>query len=84
MEDNGIGIAPEHRTRIFKVFERLHADDRYAGLGIGLAMVERAVARMQGEVGVLSEPDGGSRFWIELPECPRVGAEEMEDTAASS
>jgi signal transduction histidine kinase len=67
VEDNGIGIAPEHSSRIFRVFERLHAIERYPGLGIGLAMVRRAVDRMEGHVGLESEPGRGSRFWIELP-----------------
>ena len=34
---------------------------------IGLAIVEKAVSRMNGRVGVESEPGNGSRFWIELP-----------------
>jgi two-component system, sensor histidine kinase and response regulator len=67
VEDNGIGIAPEHQDRIFRIFERLHGREHYAGTGIGLAIVEKAVARMKGKVGVESEPGKGSRFWIELP-----------------
>jgi PAS domain S-box-containing protein len=67
VEDNGIGIAPEHRERIFRVFERLHRAEEYPGTGIGLAIVERAIVRMGGAVGVESEPGRGSRFWVELP-----------------
>lgn len=67
VEDNGIGIAREHQSRLFRVFERLHANDRYAGTGIGLAMVKRAVERMGGRAGVESEEGKGSRFWVELP-----------------
>jgi two-component system, sensor histidine kinase and response regulator len=66
-EDNGIGIAPEHRERIFRIFERLHGRDLYPGTGIGLAIVEKSVSRMNGKVGVESELGEGSRFWIELP-----------------
>jgi signal transduction histidine kinase len=66
-EDNGIGIAPEHRERIFRIFERLHGRESYAGTGIGLAIVDKAIARMNGRVGVESEVGRGSRFWIELP-----------------
>jgi two-component system sensor histidine kinase/response regulator len=67
VEDNGIGIAPEHQKRIFRIFERLHGRETYSGTGIGLAIVEKAIHRMKGRVGVESEPDKGSRFWIELP-----------------
>ncbi|MEW6488281.1 MAG: ATP-binding protein [Thermodesulfobacteriota bacterium] len=67
VEDNGIGIASEHRERIFRVFERLHRAEEYPGTGIGLAIVERAIVRMGGAVGVESEPGQGSRFWVELP-----------------
>jgi PAS domain S-box-containing protein len=66
IEDNGIGVAPEHQDRIFGVFERLHTPDRYPGTGLGLAIVRRALGRMDGEVGVDSLPGTGSRFWIRL------------------
>ncbi|HUS35527.1 MAG TPA: ATP-binding protein [Verrucomicrobiae bacterium] len=67
VEDNGIGIAPEHCERIFRIFERLHDRDKYTGTGIGLAIVQKAIARMGGRVGVESEIGRGSRFWFELP-----------------
>lgn len=67
VEDNGIGIAPEHRDRIFRVFERLNAAEDYPGTGIGLAIVRKGIERMGGMVGVESEPGRGSRFWVELP-----------------
>lgn len=67
VEDQGIGIAPEHHDRIFGVFERLHTRGPYAGSGVGLAMVKMAVERMGGSVGVESALGSGSRFWIELP-----------------
>ena len=64
--DNGIGIAPEHHSKIFKMFERLSAGSEYEGTGIGLAIVAKAVERMGGKVGVESEVGKGSTFWIEL------------------
>ena len=65
--DNGIGIAPEHQERIWNVFERLHDREAYVGTGIGLAIVKRAIDRMEGRSGVISRLGEGSTFWIELP-----------------
>ncbi|MDZ8025482.1 MAG: ATP-binding protein [Nostoc sp. DedQUE11] len=68
VEDNGIGISPQHWERIFGVFERLHSIEAYPGTGIGLAIVRKGIERMGGQVGMESEVSQGSRFWIELPE----------------
>ena len=68
VEDNGIGIAPEHQDRIFRIFERLHGRESFTGTGVGLAIVEKAINRMRGRVGVESVPDQGSRFWFEVPQ----------------
>jgi signal transduction histidine kinase len=67
VEDKGIGIAPEYQSRIFGVFERIPGARTYEGTGIGLAIVQKAVERMGGKVGVESELGKGSRFWILLP-----------------
>jgi PAS domain S-box-containing protein len=66
IQDEGIGIAKNQQERMFRVFERLHGS-RYPGTGIGLSIVRKGVERMNGKVGVESEPGEGSRFWIELP-----------------
>lgn len=66
VEDNGIGILAEHRDRIFRAFERLHGVEQYPGTGIGLAIVQKGIARLGGQVGVESAPGPGSRFWVEL------------------
>jgi PAS domain S-box-containing protein len=66
VEDQGIGIAPEYLGLIFGVFQRLNKAETYAGTGMGLAIVQRATDRMNGRVGLESEPGKGSRFWIEL------------------
>jgi signal transduction histidine kinase len=68
IEDEGIGLADEHRHRIFNVFERLHGGETYPGTGIGLAIVRKGIERLGGAAGVESKRHGrGSRFWIELP-----------------
>ena len=68
MQDNGIGIAPEARGKIFGIFERFNSD--YDGTGIGLAVVRRAMERMGGAVGYSSVPGVGSRFWLDLAFAP--------------
>lgn len=73
VRDNGIGIAPEHHERIFRMFERVHGAGEYEGTGIGLAIVRKAMERMGGAVGLLSEPGQGSDFWLEF----RKAAEEQ-------
>jgi signal transduction histidine kinase len=67
IDDNGIGIRPEHQTRLFGMFERLHSEGKYEGTGIGLAIVRKATERMGGKVGIVSDGNNGSHFWIELP-----------------
>ena len=69
IEDNGIGIAPDDQERIFRLFERGRVMSKYAGTGIGLAIVRRGIERMGGRVGLESSPGAGSRFWVELPEA---------------
>jgi|GEM_PF-1787072 len=67
IKDDGIGIAPEYHQRIFQVFQRLHAGDVYPGTGIGLAIAQKGIERMGGKIGLESEPEKGSKFWIEFP-----------------
>jgi PAS domain S-box-containing protein len=66
LQDNGIGIPQAEQQRIFDLFARLHSNAVYEGTGIGLAVVQRAVHRMGGNVGVESQDGKGSRFWVEL------------------
>jgi PAS domain S-box-containing protein len=65
--DNGIGIAPEYREKIFGLFKRLHTSDQYSGTGIGLAICRRIVDRYHGSIWVDSEPGEGSTFRFTLP-----------------
>lgn len=65
IEDNGIGIAEADVARAFRAFERLDPG-RFPGSGVGLAIVNKAVERMGGEVGVTSTPGEGSTFYVLL------------------
>jgi PAS domain S-box-containing protein len=65
--DNGIGIDPADRPRLFVPFQRLHSAAEYAGTGLGLAIAQRVVERNGGAIGVDSTVGEGSRFWFTLP-----------------
>jgi PAS domain S-box-containing protein len=65
--DNGIGIDPVFRPRLFVPFQRLHSASDYQGTGLGLAIAQRVVERNGGAIGVDSTVGEGSRFWFTLP-----------------
>ena len=67
VEDNGIGMDGITREKVFGMFERAREAKQYPGTGIGLAILAKAIERMNGRFGVESEPGAGSRFWIDLP-----------------
>jgi PAS domain S-box-containing protein len=67
VSDDGIGIDPADRGRVFEVFQRLHAPDDHSGTGIGLALCERIVERHGGDIWGDSEPGEGATFTFTLP-----------------
>ena len=68
VEDDGIGIEPEHFGQVFKMFKRLHGRDDYGGgSGAGLAIVKKLVERHGGTVWLTSAPGRGSTFYFSLP-----------------
>lgn len=66
VEDNGIGIAPEHQEKIFELFHRLNpsSDD---GDGLGLTIIKQSLLRMNGSIRVESGQGEGCRFYVTLP-----------------
>jgi len=69
VQDNGIGIDPQHLESIFTIFSRLHRQDQYPGTGMGLAIAQRIVHQHGGEIWAESEGDG-STFYFSLPMWP--------------
>jgi signal transduction histidine kinase/CheY-like chemotaxis protein len=66
--DTGPGIDAEHRSQLFKPFQRLGAErTSIEGTGIGLVISRRLAEAMGGSIGFDSQPGTGSRFWLELP-----------------
>lgn len=76
--DHGIGIAPEHQSRVFERFFRVDKARSRAtgGTGLGLAIVKHVVQNHNGVVTLWSRPEMGSTFTIELP---RVAAGESPE-----
>jgi signal transduction histidine kinase len=71
VQDDGIGIAKEEQTRLFKPYSRLSSDrQRHPGLGLGLALSKQVVELHGGRIWVDSEPGKGSTFSFFLPRNP--------------
>jgi len=66
VKDNGIGFDMKYHNRIFKIFQRLHLTEEYEGTGIGLAMVSKAMNRMNGKIRAESAPQKGACFYLEI------------------
>lgn len=67
VEDNGIGIDPEHRESIFQSFTRLNSKDSYEGTGLGLALSKKIAERHRGTIAAEGQSGLGTRIIVTLP-----------------
>ncbi len=67
ISDNGIGIADEHKDRIFIIFKRLHSKEQYDGTGIGLAYCKKIIESIGGKIWFESQKGIGTTFHFTIP-----------------
>lgn len=86
VSDTGIGVPEAARSLIFEPFQQVETSltRSYDGMGLGLSICRKLVARMGGEIDLSSEPGKGSSFWFCLPILPESGGEDDAEREAAS
>lgn len=67
IEDNGIGIDPNHKEKVFEIFHRLNPDSTIGGEGLGLSIVRRILQKLNGHIWLESKLGEGCKFYVSLP-----------------
>jgi len=84
VQDTGPGLTDDQQSRLFQPFQRLGWENStIPGAGIGLVLSRELAELMDGELGLMSTPGIGSRFWIDLPSAAAPEASAPSSSAAA-